>query len=246
MLAGMDTHPSPRRRASLIAALAWPLVDSARAFGFATAGSGRIVHAEFDVPAFQAIELTGSTAVTLVQSRTLRVSVDVDDNLQALFEPRVRDGTLSLHFRESVQATKLRIVVSVWALEQVTLGGSASLQSELLVAKHLTLRAGGSGVIRLPDLTAERVDVQLSGSANARLAGQANELALSLGGSGTLDASALQVRRAVAEMGGSSHARVFASERLGGSIGGSSQLRYRGEARVNVARGGSARVEPID
>ena len=246
MLASMNMPTSDLRRAALIAALAWPLADAARAFGFATAGSGRIAHAEFDLPAFQAIELGGDTAVTLVQSRTPRVAVDIDDNLQALFEPRVQDGRLSLHFRESVRPTRRHIVVSVWTLERVTLGGSALLQSELLVAKQLKLRAGGSSVIRLADLTAETVEVQLSGSANARLAGQANELNLELGGSGSLDAGALQVRRARAEMGGSSHARVWASESLGGAIGGSSQLRYRGEARVNVARGGSARVELLN
>lgn len=231
------------RRAALVTALGWPLADAARAFGFATVGSGRIVHAELELPAFQAIELGGDTAVTLVQGRTPRVAIDVDDNLQALFEPRVQDGTLRLQFRESVQPTKLKLVVSVWTLERVMLGGSARLQSELLVAKHLKLRAGGSGVIRLPELTAETVEVQLSGSGSVRLAGQANELALDLGGSGQLDASGLQVRRVRAEMGGSAHAQVWASESLGGAIGGSSQLRYGGEAKVNVARGGSARVE---
>ena len=87
--------------------------------------------------------------------------------------------------------------VSVWQRETGQVEGfGVSWLRDLLVAKQLKLRASGSGVIRLPDLTAESVEVQLSGSASVRLAGQANELTMNMGGSGMLDASALQVRRA--------------------------------------------------
>lgn len=244
-LDAMNTPPKgAQRRAVLIATLAGPLAGCAQALGFGTGGSGRIVHAEFDVAPFSALEFGGDAQVTLVQNRTPRIAIDVDDNLLPLFEPRSEGGTLNLRFRESARPTKIAIAVHVWNLESLSLGGSAHLQADALVARRLLLRAGGSVLVRLPDLTAETVELQLSGSVDVRMGGQANELAFRMGGSTRLDATAFQARRVQADMGGSSHARVRAGETLSGSMGGSSLLRWRGEAKVNVARGGSARIDP--
>jgi hypothetical protein len=241
--AAMKTEfPSRRRAALVLAAAGWPLAACAFDLGglLPVKGSGRVTRTEIDIPEFDSVEASGSLVMELEQGQPPHASLETDDNLATRFDVRVERGTLRVQHRGAVSPTRLRLVVKVWKLQKIAVSGGASVSAAELVTKHLALQASGSGVLRLPRLTAETLDLQGGGSSAVTLGGRANALALSIGGSALLDARMLQVRRVSASVGGSGEASVWATDALSGAIGGSGTLKYRGDPEVSASRGGSA------
>jgi hypothetical protein len=230
--------PMTFRRTLLAAAALAPIGSFAT-----TRGSGRITRREIALAPFGAIELGGDLALALRQQQPPGLHVESDDNVVPLLLAEVESGTLKLRLRERAVPTQWRLVVDVWKLEALAVGGSARVSAAALACKRLALRQSGSSNVAISGLAAETLTLALGGSTHLSLAGQANELDLSMGGSSRADLAALAVRRVAVSLGGSAQAGVAAGGSLSGSVGGSAQLRYRGAPRLAVSRGGSGSIE---
>lgn len=168
-------------------------------------GSGVIKTETRKVQAFHAVELRGAADVQIRVGGETALSVSADDNLLPIIETAVQNGKLIVTSKEPYH-TRARIVVNVATptLDGAEISGSGDLVatdvksesfsasitgsgdlSAIGVVKTLSAGITGSGDLKLGELTAEAVDIRISGSGSARV-NAAKSLNASITGSGEI------------------------------------------------------------
>ena len=174
---------------------------------------------------------------------TESVTIETDDNLLPLVETVVENGTLKIRPSKrnmNLKTKNLRIVVQARQIERLALGGSGSVDADLLRAPRLDIDLGGSGEIKVGKLESEAVAVSLGGSGDFKAGGgNARKLSVSIGGSGTVDMGRVQSDSASISVAGSGEATVWARHELSMTIAGSGDVNYYGDPRVSKSVVGS-------
>lgn len=242
----------PQRRTLLVtplllagAALSAPAQAWELPLGLPLQGSGQRVSQDRSVPSFTRLQADGPFEVTVRPGTARRVQVRADDNLQTLVDTHVENDTLVIaptrqtgwYSREKIQVT-----VETPALAAASLRGSGRLSLERLQGGPFALALSGSGEIRLADARLTRLNVQLAGSGDIWLQGQADEARYELAGSGGVHADPLRARQLSVSVAGSGDAVVRAQDTLTVQIAGSGNVRYAGTPRVRQQVAGSGRV----
>ena len=172
-------------------------------------GSGAAATQSRTVPSFTAIELTGSSGLTVTVGRKQTVVVRADDNLIDLVTTNVQNEMLLVGTTGSFSARiPMTVEVTVPALDTVVLSGSGIVTVSGLTAQRLTVRVPGSGLLGISG-TAEELDVSLSGSGDVRL-------------------QELVARDIAATLSGSGRLQVHATRSLDASVPGSGVIMYGG------------------
>ena len=172
-------------------------------------GSGVAASASRVVPAFFAVDLAGSSVLTVRVGPQQAVVVHADDNLIDLVTTDVEDGTLVVGTSGSFTTqSPMTVDVTVPTLETVVLSGSGVVTVEGVTTERLVVRAPGSGVLTVSG-TAEQLDVSLTGSGDVRL-------------------EELVARDVAATLSGSGRLQVHATDSLEASVPGTGVIVYRG------------------
>lgn len=212
-------------------------------------GSGRIVKQARQVGNFKGLSLSVPAHVELRIGNTEGVTIEADDNLLPLLETVVEDGTLeirparrNLNFRSK----SIRVVVQARSIERLALGGSGSIDADVLRAPRLTVEIGGSGSVNLKGLESDTLSVAVGGSGDLKAgAGSAGKLSVSIGGSGDVDLGRVQAGSAKISIAGSGEATVWPRNELSVSIAGSGDVNYYGDPRVSKSSVGSGDVRRL-
>lgn len=211
-------------------------------------GSGKVVKQNREVAHFHALSLGVSGDVDIRLGNTEGVTVETDDNLQALIETVVENGTLRIRpVRNNVrlETRNLKIIVQARALDKLSIGGSGNVTAAALRGEHLQIDVGGSGSMTIGQLEAESAAISLGGSGNLTAAGNAERLQVSIGGSGRVQAGQLQTRQAVVSIGGSGQATVWAKNALNLSVAGSGDINYYGDPQISKSIMGSGSIKRL-
>lgn len=240
------TAKSLRRRSVLLGALlacvgapaaAWP-------FGGTTVeGKGAVTRQERRVAGFDGIALALPGRLELRIGAREGVTVETEDNLQALIETEVEDGVL--HIRPArrdlnLRTRHLRIHVDARQIERLSLGGSGSIESDALRGKRLVFELGGSGRIDVRGVEADAVSISVGSSGDLRLGGgKARRMSVSIGGSGDVDLKEVETEEASVSIAGSGDVTLWAKRELNVSTAGSGDVRYYGDPRVRHSAAGS-------
>ena len=172
-------------------------------------GSGVAASASRVVPAFSAVDLAGSSVLTVRVGSQQAVIVHADDNLIDLVTTVVEDGTLVVGSSGSFTTqSPMTVDVTVPTLETVVLSGSGVVTVEGVTAERLVVRAPGSGVLTISG-TADQLDVSLTGSGDVRL-------------------EELVSRDVAATLSGSGRLQVHATDSLDASLPGTGVIVYSG------------------
>jgi hypothetical protein len=236
------------RRLVLAACLA-----SATAVAFAferTAhGSGRIVSEKRAAGGFDRVAVAGEFDVELHQGQVEGVELAGDDDLLALVETRVVEGsggarTLKIAPRPDVDLVptqRIRVRVDLVRITSVHLAGSSRVSAAGLRVDKLAVSMGGSGGLTLTGLDAQSLSFSLGGSGRVNADGRTKAAILSVAGSGRVALSGLVADDVSIDIAGSGSAEVQANQRLRVSIAGSGHVKYTGTAvpQVHVAGSGS-------
>ena len=209
-------------------------------------GNGSVTQQTRTLAHFDGISLGMAGSVEVQIGATESVTVSTDDNLQALVDTYVEDGTLKIRGKKGyrLNPTKLRFVVQARALGRLSVGGSGSINAAGLRSPALNAEVGGSGSINLPRLDSDAVRVQIGGSGNFSASGRAGQLRAAIGGSGNVDAGQLAADTVQVSIGGSGQAVVWAKRELGVSVGGSGDVEYYGDPQAfskSIAGSGSVK-----
>lgn len=211
-------------------------------------GNGKITTQQRQLGHFNALATSvgGQVEVRLGDSES--VTVETDENLQALLETVIEDGSLRIRpVRKNLtlDTRKLKIIVQARALDRISVAGSGAVQADKLTGERLQLDVGGSGSLRARELSAQSVAVALGGSGNLDLGGHTGQLAVSIGGSGSVQASKLAAQRASVSIGGSGEVTLWVRDALSVSVAGSGDIGYYGDPKLSTSVLGSGSVKRL-
>src|SRR5476651_2465548 len=191
-------------------------------------GNGHITKQSRELGHFNALATSVGGNIEVRIGDTESVTIETDDNLQALIETVIENGTLRIRPQKKDQqldTRTLRIVVQSKGLERIAVGGSGSVE-----AAHLQ---------------SDAVSIALGGSGNMKAGGRADHLQVSIGGSGKVQAGQLAVHDASVSIGGSGQATVNALQTLSVSVAGSGDVGYYGNPQVSKNVIGSGAVKHL-
>ena len=123
-----------------------------RLLGSSAVGSGNVTSEVRATAGFQEVAVGGSMKVLLHQSVREGVEVSAENNLLALTETRVSNGTLHIEAKRGASYTSRNPVVvtlNFIALTALSLGGSAAIAGSNIKGTKLSVRIGGSGSVKL-------------------------------------------------------------------------------------------------
>jgi hypothetical protein len=211
-------------RSALAAALLFALA-ACRVEG--VAGSGTPKTEAREVPAFDAIEVSGAVRLDVGHGPSQSLAITADDNLLSLFASEVTGTKLVIEATKSIRPkTDVRIAaVLARPLRSLTASGSVTGSITAIEGPELSIRVDGSG-----ELT---------------LAGKVSRLSIDISGSGEIDSLGLAADDLELSIRGSGEARVHAEKVLAVDISGSGTVRYRGSPKVTRSISGSGSVEPL-
>ena len=224
-------------------AMAWPFG------GEQVEGSGSVTRQARKVDSFNGIALGLPARLELRSGSVDSVTVETDDNLQALVETRVEDGMLRIRPVKrnlDLRTRNLKIVVTARQIERLSLGGSGTIDADVLRGKRLDVDVGGSGKIRIARLDAETVAAKVAGSGDLHAdGGTVRDLSVSIGGSGSVDMGKVATDTARVSIAGSGDVTVWAKNDLRAKIAGSGDVGYYGDPTVSRSVAGSGEVRRI-
>jgi hypothetical protein len=182
--------------------------------------------------AFSRVDLKGSMRVTIVVGQPRSVTVRGDDNLIGEIRTRVEGETLAISNRHSYRSKiGLTVAIRVPTLTAVELSGSGTIDVQDVKGASFAVDLSGSGDIAVTG-EATRIDLSISGSGKAKLNGlEAHEVRADLSGSGDIEASGK-------------------TDQLDISVPGSGDVRFdrlvARDAHVDISGSGDVRVWAAD
>ncbi|MDP4205303.1 MAG: head GIN domain-containing protein [Bacteroidota bacterium] len=183
----------------------------------------------------QSVEIVGKTedigqVITEVNNRQLTI----------------RRSTKEMLLGDSNQK-KLTIYITVPEVTALNISGSGQLTVDgPLTARIIDLAVSGSGILKLTNLSSEKISADMSGSGQIIIEGkeQAESLSIKKSGSGTFRSSQLKVKEVKALISGSGNCYVCALNSLKAKIAGSGNVIYKGDPSIDSSIVGSGKVKP--
>ena len=225
-----------KKAALIVAGLFFALTLTAQESTTTLAGNGNIVKEKRDVSNFTKICVTGSFEVCLTSGDIGKVSLEGDENILAIINIKVVNGTLTITTENNVnvrpsRTNKIKIKVPVQLLDTISLNGCGSITSKTTI-KNMKLKVtlDGPGSIAIPVDTTEAT-AWILGSGTISLNGITENFNCRISGSGTIEASGLEAKQVSASISGSGDAKVNSTLALTGRIIGTGNIAFAGEPK---------------
>lgn len=255
-------HPTDRsttrpfgRRAFLLGAAALAAsaaVPQASAFGWdryqQVEGNGNVKRQTRETGHFSGLAMALPGKVEIRRGERDAVVVEADDNLLALIETVVEDGTLQIRTRRAVslRTRNLRVFVTARDLDRLAMAGSGSIDADRMNGARVQFDIGGSGDISVGHIEGERVVANLGGSGSLKAGGgAARTVSISIGGSGNIDLGRVRAESANVTIAGSGDATLWVRDSLATTVMGSGDVGYYGDPRVSKSAMGSGSVRRL-
>ena len=212
-------------------------------------GNGAIKKQSRALAHFTGLSLTVPAQLELRIGNTEGVTIETDDNLLALIETTIDNGTLKIRpvkKNMNLKATSMKIVVHAREVERIALGGSGAIRSDALRGARMQFDLGGSGSIDVKSIDGDAVSVTVGGSGNFKAGGgSAKTVSVSIGGSGDVDLGRMAAGDASVSVAGSGTAEVWARDNLSATIAGSGDVNYHGDPKISRSVVGSGDVTRV-
>jgi hypothetical protein len=212
-------------------------------------GSGHIKTEARALGHFSGVSMGLPGSLELRIGNTESVTIETDDNLLPLIETVIENGNLKIRPSKrslDIDGRHLKIVVQAKGVDQLTLGGSGSIDADALRGPKVMIDLGGSGSIKLRGVDSDALTVVLGGSGDLKVAGGATKkLSLSIAGSGDVDLGKLQSADASVNIAGSGEATISVRDNLNVTIAGSGDVNYYGDPRVSKTSIGSGSAKRL-
>jgi DUF4097 and DUF4098 domain-containing protein YvlB len=200
---------------------------------------------------FDAVHLTGSGHLTIVQGNTESLEVEADAELMRYIKTEVKNGTLVLglkdrNWRKIFHFDKpIHYYLTLKDLKKLRLSGSGDIESDHIKSDKLSITISGSGEVEIADLKAEDLDVEISGSGECYLRGKVPQQSVYISGSADYVAGKLKSEYVDVTVSGSGDATVWAEEELEIRVSGSGDVDYYGYPRISQRVSGSGDIRQL-
>ena len=207
---------------------------------------------KYDLPAFTEISLKNDAKLILKQDSIQSVTVTAKQATIDKLVVEVGDRKLTIRyptdawFDSKWSPGDVVIHISMPQIDELSQSGSGSIVADQSInSRILDLYVGGSGVIKLANLKADKIAATLSGSGQMQLAGEGtvSDFKLILSGSGHIKASGLKCKQVDVTIAGSASCAVHALDNLKCKIVGSGDVTYNGNPAIETTIVGSGKVK---
>jgi len=232
-------------------------------------GSGNIVKHTYAVKDFDQVELNTIGEVFIKQGDTESLTIETDDNILPLLDPKVENGRLIL--REEVNGHNYKpsgtviYTITVKDLSAVTTAASGDITIGALTtdklsvltnasgdvaiaavkAVQVSIKSDGSGSIKISDLEAESIQISSLASGKIQVAGSVTTAHIATNGSGEVLAGDLHAAHGDVSIQASGSVAVWIDDTLGVAISGSGNLKYYGAPALTQNISGSGKLESL-
>ncbi|HEX8622073.1 MAG TPA: head GIN domain-containing protein [Allosphingosinicella sp.] len=208
--------------------------------------SGQSGRRDFQVGAFDRVELAGSQNVVVKVGGAPSAYAEGDTGLLERLEVSVENGILRIgqkkgkwSFGWSKDHGPVTVYVTAPSLRGAEVAGSGDMKIDAVQADRFAASIAGSGEMEVGSLRAKSTSFSIAGSGAVSAAGTADTADFSIAGSGDVRAGGLEVKRAKVSIAGSGNVEAKAMETADVSIMGSGDAVIGGTAKCNVNKMGS-------
>jgi hypothetical protein len=213
--------------------------------------SGATVSRNYQVGAFQKIEVAGPYDVAVRTGSKVSVSANGSEKLlertivevqgdRLVIRPERRKGWFQMGWSHRGNAN---FTVTVPELTAAAIAGSGDIHINQVKGEQFAGTIAGSGELDIDSVDVQALKLSISGSGSAKAAaGQAQSADYSIAGSGDIDARAVQAQQAKVSIAGSGGVKAHASDTAKVSIMGSGDVDMTGGAKCSVSKAGSGNV----
>jgi len=199
---------------------------------------------QFQVGAFQAIDLAGTPDVIVAVGSAPSVRAEGPRDALAQLDILVEDGTLKIGprregwFSHGHDLGHVIVHVTVPSLNAASLTGTGDMRIDQAQASAFTAAVTGTGDLEIGTLRARQASFSITGTGSVRAAGNADHARISLTGSGDVRLDDLQTGDASVSLLGTGDVSLRASGAVTGSIMGTGDVNVRGTTRCTVSKMG--------
>ncbi|MFC1711517.1 head GIN domain-containing protein [Patescibacteria group bacterium] len=192
---------------------------------------GEIIGETRDVAGFDKVSISGSGLVMVKQSQEESLKIVADEKLMEYIITKVVNEELQISYKKDIPSSLMisgvKFYMTVKDLEKIILNGSAKLESSTLSANELELVISGSGRMTM-NLEVENLVADLNGSGKFELEGMANQQQVKVSGSGGFYGKKLEGKEGEVTLAGSGKVEINTVDKLDISISGSGSVYYLG------------------
>jgi hypothetical protein len=208
--------------------------------------SGQSGRRDFQVGAFDRVELAGSQNVIVKVGGAPSAYAEGDTGLLERIEVKVENGILKIgqkkgkwSFGWSSDNRPITVHVTAPSLRGADVAGSGDMKIDTVQGDQFAAGIAGSGELEVGSLRTKSASFSIAGSGGVSAAGTAETADFSIAGSGDVRAGGLEVRRAKVSIAGSGNVEAKAMETADISIMGSGDAVIAGTAKCTVSKMGS-------
>jgi Putative auto-transporter adhesin, head GIN domain len=210
-------------------------------------GNGNVIKQTRNAVNFTRIEINRGLNVTVEQSESYFVEVEVDENLQPHIITKVENGTLIITTDESINLTNgLKIHVKLPLLTYIdTSSGSTCKSKGILVGTDITVKSSSGSTSNL-DLKYDTISSKSSSGSSITLSGKALKLSTDSSSGSSIEAEELLVNDVVSETSSGSTTNVHPLVSLNAKASSGSSVNYNSNPKTvtkEESSGGSVSKE---
>ena len=225
-----------KKAALLVAWVFFTLTVTAQESKITVAGNGKIVKEKRDISDFSKITVSGPFEVCLTSGDAGKISLEGDENILAIIDTKVTNGTLAIVTQNDVNVrpsftNKIKIKVPAKYFESIALTGCGSIYSKGLIRSgKIKATVDGPGSINIM-VSSTDATAWILGCGSITIRGTTDKFNCKIVGSGTIKAYDLQAKDVTAYISGSGDAKVNSKLALTGRIIGTGNIAFNGEPK---------------
>jgi hypothetical protein len=215
-------------------------------------GGGPTVSRNYQVGAFDQIEIAGSYEVQVRTGANPSVSARGPQHTIEHLVVEVRDGKLTVHpeghrglfhFGWGGRNDKVEMTVTVPQLKAATIAGSGDVHVDRVQGDRFDGTIAGSGSLGVDAVDVQALKFSIAGSGDAKAAsGKAVSAEYEIAGSGGVEAGGVAAQNLKVSIAGSGDVSANATGAADVSIMGSGNVTVTGGAKCNVSKAGSGKA----
>lgn len=219
-------------------------------FGKRVRGNGNITTETRSITGFNSVDVSGSIDVYVKTDSDQSVKVEADDNLLQYIDIYNERGTLRIHTRNGYRIRSsrgIKVYVSGPEFSRFEASGACDIysQNKILGTNKIEVDLSGSCDAKL-ELNCPEVRADFSGAGTVELKGETKTLTLDGSGSSNFKCYDLLAENVKIDISGAGDAQVNASVKLDVSVSGAGSVKYKGNPQVNQKVSGSGSVRKSD
>jgi hypothetical protein len=213
--------------------------------------AGPVVERNFQVGAFDKLELAGAYEATVRTGAAPSVHARGGQNLLDELVVEVKNGTLEVHPRErhgfhwgwGSRHDNVMLTITVPSLRAAELAGSGGIHIDHVTGDSFDGSVAGSGDLNLDRVEVGDLKLGIAGSGDAKAgAGRARSVKYEIAGSGGIDAKGVAADDASVSIAGSGDVSAHATKTAKVDIAGSGDVDLTGGAKCTISKMGSGDV----